>query len=351
MAILPANREITALRAIVFALVAAAALTLAPLWAPLVLAAWVAELVRPIHSKIAHKMKGSSAASGLLVAMVLLILVPMASVIVMLSKSAIELVRSVMQSDDAKNALVALAEGGKSQEEGQVFDVFRSPQKIVELVQQHGMQAAHVASGVASAAAAGVVWLFVFLYAVYVFLVDGPSRRAWFVEHSPLDVGHTRRLLGAFDETGRGLFVGIGLTGLSQGIVATLAYVVLGVPRALVLGLLTCVASILPSVGTALVWVPVTAGLALAGQTTKAAIMAAIGIFVIGTIDNVLRPVFARLGKLELSTFTLLLSMFGGLAAFGGWGIFLGPLLVRLAKEGLVLAREDRDVVPTSPTT
>ena len=130
-----------------------------------------------------------------------------------------------------------------------------------------------------------------------------------------------------------------------QGVLATITYVALGVPRALVLGMLTCVASLIPSVGTALVWVPVAGGLALAGRTAPAVVMALVGVFVIGTVDNFLRPVFARFGKLELPTFVLLTSIFGGLAIFGTWGVILGPLFARLAKEALVLAREDGSAV------
>lgn len=183
--------------------------------------------------------------------------------------------------------------------------------------------------------------LFVFVYAIYVFLVDGPALLSWLEDHSPLRLEHTRRFAAAFQETGRGLLVGVGLTGLAQGLVATITYFALGVPRALVLGLLTCVASLLPSIGTALVWAPVAIGLALAGKLVAAAVMAGIGIVVIGTIDNVLRPVFSRFGELELSTFVLLTSIFGGLAAFGAGGLLLGPLFARLAKEALILARAE----------
>ncbi len=84
-------------------------------------------------------------------------------------------------------------------------------------------------------------------------LVDGVRYYRWIEDHAPLARERTRRLADAFNETGRGLFVSVGLTGLVQGILATVAYFALGVPRALVLGLLTCVASLIPSIGTALV--------------------------------------------------------------------------------------------------
>ena len=70
--------------------------------------------------------------------------------------------------------------------------------------------------------------------------------------------------------------------------------------------------------------------------------MALVGTLVIGTVDNLMRPVFARYGKLHLSSFVLLTSIFGGLAIFGPWGLLLGPLFARLAKEALIMARIDR---------
>lgn len=70
--------------------------------------------------------------------------------------------------------------------------------------------------------------------------------------------------------------------------------------------------------------------------------MAAVGVLAIGTVDNVLRPVFARIGNLELPTFVLLTSIFDGLAIFGMWGVILGPLFTRLAKEAIVLSHQER---------
>jgi predicted PurR-regulated permease PerM len=157
---------------------------------------------------------------------------------------------------------------------------------------------------------------------------------------SPLSPLHLRRFRAAFHEVGKGLLVGVGLTGLAQAGVATIAYFALGIPRALVLGMLTFVMSLIPSIGTAIVWVPLAIGLAVTGRTTAAVILVIIGAGVISTVDNVLRPVFSRYGELQMSSFALLLSMFGGLALFGGWGLALGPLVVRLAVEALDIAKE-----------
>lgn len=340
MAILPPRRQVQAFQATALVLVVAALATFVPLWAPLVLAAWVASMARPLLAKIENVTRGrTAAAGGIVVALVLALLVPLTIAVLSLSRGAFDLAHAVLSSSNAKNALEQIVSGGQAAEGSQILDTLKSPERIVALAREHGAEAMQILGGIAGAFAGALLGLFVFLYAVFVFLVDGPAQYAWLEDHAPFDAAHTRRLAAAFQETGRGLFVGIGLTGLAQGLVATGAYLALGVPRALVLGMITCVASLIPSVGTALVWVPVAAGLAIVGKTGSAAILVGIGVFVIGTVDNVLRPVFARFGDLDLSTFVLLVSIFGGLAMFGAWGLLLGPLFARLAKEALVVLR------------
>jgi predicted PurR-regulated permease PerM len=343
MTILDPRQQVTAFRWMVLLLVGAAAAVFVPFWAPLVLAAWAAVMARPLLMKTAKLTGGRHRAAGaLVVLLVAMLFVPLVASVISLSRGALELGHNIAQSRGAKSALIAVVSGGDQSGQGDAASILQSPQRIFALLQEHGAQAASLLTGIASLATDALLGFFVFIYAVYVFLVDGPSLYEWAEKHAPLEIEHTRRLVAAFNETGRGLLVGVGLTGLAPGVVASITYVALGVPRALVLGLLTCIASLIPSVGTALVWIPIAIGLALAGKTVAAIIMTAVGVLVIGTVDNVLRPVFSRFGNLELSTFVLLTAIFGGLAVFGPWGLLLGPLLARLAKEALIMARIDR---------
>jgi predicted PurR-regulated permease PerM len=101
--------------------------------------------------------------------------------------------------------------------------------------------------------------------------------------------------------------------------------------------MLTLLFSVIPAIGTALVWVPVAAGLAITGRTTAAIALGVVGVAVIGSVDNVARPYLARRGHLQLPTWVVLIAMFGGIALIGGWGLLLGPLVLRLAKEALLI--------------
>jgi predicted PurR-regulated permease PerM len=128
---------------------------------------------------------------------------------------------------------------------------------------------------------------------------------------------------------------------ISVYLLALAAYAVLGVPRALLLGLLSVVAALIPITGPALVWIPVAAGLALTGHPGKAAILVAVSFALVGTVDNMMRPWLSKRAHVGLSTTVVLIAIFGGMVAFGPWGLLLGPLVVRLAREALEIARDN----------
>lgn len=320
-------------------LAVAAFIFLAPLWSAVLLAAWSAVIARPLHKRFArwiHQREG--AAATLTVLLVIALLTPLTVAALSLSGAALELVGGLLNADSGGEALKALAANGNGTElDVRAFDW----RQWLEVAERHGkdaLVAAQVLFGVATVAAIGAV---VFVACFYTFLVEGQRTYVWLLDRSPLSRGNSHRLASAFSEVGRGLLIGVGLTALLQGTVATLGYVVTGVPRPLVLGLLTVFASLIPTVGAALVWVPVTAGLAMTGQTGAALTMLVIGCIVSG-VDNFVRPLLAKYGQLRMHGLLLFIAMLGGISVFGGGGLLLGPLFVRLAMEGLTMLHERR---------
>jgi predicted PurR-regulated permease PerM len=322
-------------------LVIAGLVTLAPLWLPLLLAAWFAHLVYPIVDRLERRF-GGRRRPAVTVAMLLflVLLVPATAAVVQLIVAGSDLARRILESEQLQTSLQALVSDGE--EGGFSISDLLDPTRILELVREHGGVALGFLKTFFGATATAIIHIFIFLMACYTFLQEGRRYWSWLVEHAPFDGGHMERMRRAFHETGRGIVVGVGLTALAQAIVATIAYAALGVPRAFLLGELTFFAAFIPSFGTALVWVPVAAGLALTQKYVAAIILSLIGVFVIGTIDNVLRPVFSRWGQLDLPVFVLLISIFGGFVVFGAWGFVVCPLIIRMAKEVLVIAREER---------
>jgi len=325
---------------------AAAAVTLVPLWAPLLLASWVAMVFRPLHLQLTRRVRGSGRAAA--VVTVLLVVGGLAPFVVIglsFFGAAADLLQKLQGSGGVRDALHTLVTTEPSLS-GVHLDsdkVQVSAQQVMEFARRHGGGALNAAGRIFGAATQAAVGLFVFVYGFYTFLVDGRGAEDWLLAHSPLERWQTQRFSRAYAETGRGLLIGVGLTALCQGAVATVGYVIIDVPQAVVLGLVTTFAALIPSVGTGLVWVPLAVGLAIAGRMGQAAAVVGLG-FAVSVADNFVRPWLSRFAHVDLNMFVLFIAMLGGIAVFGAWGLLVGPLFVRLCVEALRLANERREL-------
>jgi predicted PurR-regulated permease PerM len=94
-------------------------------------------------------------------------------------------------------------------------------------------------------------------------------------------------------------------------------------------GLTTALASFVPLIGSNIVWVPICLYLLITGYILKAIILAVFGVFGIGLVDNVVRPLFIK-GRARMSFLLTFFAVFGGIQAFGLIGIIVGPLIMAL---------------------
>ena len=307
---------------------------LLPLWLPLLLAAWLAHLARPLSERLAERLHGRSRAAALVVVLLVLAgLTPLLLVVLSLASDASVLLERLLASKSAGAALQSFIAQDQGSTDWREL-VSTQPERLLTVLRESGPSALNFASSIAGATLTVVVGTVVFVAAFYVFLVSGPRFGQWLERNLPLSPAQFRGFSNAFYETGRGLMLGVGLTAFLQGVIAGIGYLIAGVPHALVLALLTATAALFPSVGTALVWLPAAAVLALSGRVSDAVIVFVIGC-IAGGVDNFLRPALSRFGRLRVPTFVLFCAMVGGLVAFGAAGLILGPLCVRLAMEGL----------------
>src|SRR6187399_552805 len=219
----------SALRWTLVGLTAATIYVCWPLWPALVLAAWTAALGRPLLVRFERGLKGRRrAAVALSLLLFLVFLLPLGLVVLGVTSGAQELAQLIAQTSSVESALGTIAAGS---ERTQAPQLPNSLPALIELLQRYGEQGVNVLKTLAGAAATGLVALFIYFVGAFVFLLDGPSAWSWCKRHSPLRSDHLERMAAAFHETGRGLVVGLGLTSVTQGLVATLVYLALGVPR------------------------------------------------------------------------------------------------------------------------
>jgi predicted PurR-regulated permease PerM len=163
----------------------------------------------------------------------------------------------------------------------------------------------------------------------------------------PLHPRHSHMLLDEFRLAGRTTLNGTVVTGLVQGALAAIGYWVLGVPEPAFFGAATAVASLLPVVGTVLVWVPAGLFLIATGEVGRGIAELAYGVVVVvGVSDYFIRPKLVG-GETHLPVLLTLIALFGGLELFGIVGLILGPVLMALARATLCLyAAEKRKGTP-----
>lgn len=316
------------------AFIVAAAITMWPFVASLVFAAWLARLARPVFLRVRAATRREGAAALLTALLVVIVISPLAIAVAALVPAVKSLIEQLELASGGKGVLAALVSAAPEPP--------TTGRGIVELAKEYGAGASKVLAMLASRSIEVVLGAFVFCAVFYGIIVEGDRWWGWAREHALVDRPIADMLADAFHEAGRGLIVGSGLTALIQRGLATIRYVALGVPRALLLGMLSVIAALIPMVGPVIVWLPVAAGLALTGNLGKAIILVAVGMLVVGTVDNLVRPWLSRRFRVGIPMMIVLVAMLGGVIVFGGRGLFLGPLSVRLAGEMLCICREQR---------
>ncbi len=155
----------------------------------------------------------------------------------------------------------------------------------------------------------------------------------------PFPIDDARRILYDIGEMTRGVFFSVGLTAAVQAVLGLIGFLVVGVPHAVTLSALMFFLALVPG-GVGLVWIPVAIWLGLGGNTWSAVFMVVWGGGVVGTSDNVLRPLLTGRG-VKLDGMTLFLGLVGGMAAFGLVGLFLGPIVLYTLRELVAILRRD----------
>jgi len=116
---------------------------------------------------------------------------------------------------------------------------------------------------------------------------------------------------------------------VAQGIIGGVTFALLGLRAPAMWGLVMGVLSFVPLVGATLVWLPASLWLVLSGSLVKGVVLLLVGLLLMGNVDNVIRPLLLS-GKARMNTLVMLLSLLGGVSAFGFIGIVLGPLVAAM---------------------
>ncbi len=171
--------------------------------------------------------------------------------------------------------------------------------------------------------AAGKFFIMIF---VFFFAIKDLQRMVDYVLHLvPLSSGHETVLVKKIKDVARSALLGSFVTALAQGAAGGLAFAICGLPG-FFWGAVMAFASLIPVVGTALIWVPAAGYLLVSGSWGRGLFLVIWCVVVVGMIDNLLRPLFMK-GGAGMSTVLIFFSILGGISYFGLTGILYGPLV------------------------
>jgi predicted PurR-regulated permease PerM len=173
-----------------------------------------------------------------------------------------------------------------------------------------------------------LVAFFFMLFLLFFMIRDGSDMFAKLKRLIPVPSEHREQLFTHLASVTRGVFYGIGLTAIVQGILVSIGFAIAGLPSPVVFGVLAAILALLPAGGAAIVWIPGLVYLGATGRWGMAVFMLVWGL-IVSTSDNVLRPMLvARYAP--VSAFTVFVGVVGGIAAFGAIGIVIGPVFLAL---------------------
>ncbi|MBP6929853.1 MAG: AI-2E family transporter [Candidatus Moranbacteria bacterium] len=174
-----------------------------------------------------------------------------------------------------------------------------------------------------------VFWVFIMFFTLFYFLIDGKRALHALMQLSPLKNEHDKLLVEKFISISRATLKGTIVIGAIQGLIGGVAFWIAGVPSPAIWGIIMIILSVVPSFGTAIVWLPAGLILLALGHVWEGTFVLAIGGGVISLIDNILRP--KLVGKdTQMHPLMVFFATIGGLSLFGLPGFIIGPIIIAL---------------------
>jgi len=313
-------------------------LVLQPIGGALAWAIFLAFILYPVHIWLTRKLKGRATASaGILTGLTpFAILTPLAFLGVVFANQARALIAFVQEKDFHFDAsLMARLEtypviGPVARYANEELSISGADLQawLTNATQTVLRNVAAVSGGFALSALGALIGFFLMLFLLFFMFRDGPGIFARFQRLIPVPEEHREHLFHHLASVTRGVFYGIGLTAIVQGILVAIGFAIAGLPSPVVFGVLAAILALLPAGGAAIVWIPGVLFLAATGRWGMATFMAVWG-FIVSTSDNFLRPVLvARYAP--VSAFMVFVGVVGGIGAFGTIGIVVGPVFLAL---------------------
>ncbi len=297
---------------------------------PIFWAVVLAIIFIPLHRRLVAVVKLPALSSALTMIIILLItILPLFIVGSLVLKESVSLYQHISAADSQGNVTVDL------------FDTFGQAATYLE---RFGVSETEARERMTAYAGAATNWLtnqavalgsktfsitlqfFLMLYVLFFMLKDGAKIKKRLIEILPLGDRREKKLFAKFTSTTRAVVKGTLIVGIVQGAIGAVLFSIAGINGAILWGVLMTIVSVVPAVGTVVVWLPAGLLLLFTGSVWQGMLILIGGALIISLIDNILRPILV--GKdTKMPDVLVLVSTLGGLSVFGITGFVIGPIV------------------------
>lgn len=322
---------------LVIAVTAAFAWILWPFFGAVFWATVLAILFAPLHRRLTSAMRGRRTLAAVTTVIVILVMVILPTVLVagMLVQEGLSVYSRIKSGElnfaqylqQVMGALPAWMTGLLERFGLTDFESLqeRLSTGLMRSLQLVGAQAVNVGTNTFEF----LVKFFIMLYLLFFLLRDGGDVMRRIRNAMPLQDDLQRNLSSKFTTVVRATVKGNIVIALIQGALGGLIFWILGINAAVFWGVVMAFLSLLPAIGTALVWLPAAIYFLVTGSIWQGIVLIAFGVLVIGLVDNIVRPILV--GKdTKMPDYIVLISTLGGLAIFGLNGFVIGPLIAAM---------------------
>lgn len=287
----------------------------------------LAVLFSPMQAWLEQKLKNASLAAGVSVLAIALIVVVPATFVVQ---------QLVIQAADGAQVVQAKVESGEWRRNlaaqptlAPIVEKIESELDLTGAIKSFTNWLTSSVGAVVKGSLLQVIGLTLMFYLLFFFLRDRRTALRATRALLPMAASEMNALFQRVSDTIYATIYGTLAVAGVQGVLGGFMLWCLGVQAALLWGLVMAILAVVPVLGAFIVWIPIAIFLALEGSLGKALILSLWGIFVVGTIDNLLRPMLVG-NRLKLHTVLAFLSVVGGLSLFGASGLILGPVILTI---------------------
>ena len=304
-----------------------------PFVLPVFWAAVIASLFYPVYAKLKKyiKLKNTSVLITLLLVFIIII-IPLATISSLLIKESIELYSSI---DNRKGEFSTSVKQTVKwiQTNPYTSSLNLDEQTIVDKTSEVAKTVtAYLFTSAKNITQNSILFfamLLIMFYTLFYFIRDGEKILKRMMYLSPLGDKSELMLYQKFTSAAKAAIKGTLVVGLIQGALGGIMFAIVGINGALIWGIIMVLASIIPGIGAAIVWLPTAIVMLILGNVWEGIFMILVGSLLIGTIDNFLRPILV--GKdVSIHPLLILFSTLGGIALFGITGFVIGPIITAL---------------------